>query len=87
MEQGLGLVCGVIAVYHVPLERGLYFFANQDKLARYPRDIEDALPWNKDLTLSAESSRYIMCLERGLYFFANQDKLARYPRGIVVALP
>ena len=44
MEQVLGLVCGIIAVYHVPLERGLYFFANQDKLARYPRGIVNALP-------------------------------------------
>ena len=44
MEQGLGLVCGITAVYHVSLERGLYFFANQDKLARYPRGIVNALP-------------------------------------------
>ena len=88
MEQGLCLVCGIIAVYHVPLERGLYFFANQDKLARYNCGIVNVLPWNKDLALSAESSRHIFtCLERGLYFFAYQDKLALYHCGIVNALP
>ena len=72
MEQGLCLVCGIIAVYHVPLERGLYFFAYQDKLARYHCGIVNALPWDKDLALSVH-------LAGGLnYSLANQNKLALY---------
>ena len=72
MEQGLCLVCGIIAVYQVPLERGLYFLANQGKLARYHCGIVNALPWNKDLALSVH-------LAGGLnYSLANQNKLALY---------
>ena len=82
MEQGLCLVCGIIAVYHVPLERGLYFFAYQDKLARLSVPLAGGLNYslanqNKLALYHPVSSNYPMWYfalsSLGLYFFAHQD--------------
>ena len=84
MEQGLGLVCGIIVA--LPWNRGFALFAESSRyimcllrevsislLTRTSwRGIVNALPWNKDLALSVH-------LAGGLnYSLANQNKLALY---------